>query len=242
YFRSKQIQALLLQRRKEVPKLQVIVVLPIAPEEFKEGDTNPMVLQPMALQNEIIRALTAELGADIGFFSLVARVASRKKSLTHEFGSPQIYVHSKVCIVDDVFATIGSANANGRSFALDTELNVSWVDPALKVRAFRIDLWSELLGLPASEIAAWTPDLFTANWRRIARVNATKSPARRSGFAIEHDHQKFDRIVGSITLPEALEAFLAISDLSQRPAPPELFSRDTAPERIEPIASAPSVS
>ena len=242
YFRSKQIQALLLQRRKEVPKLQVIVVLPIAPEEFKQGETNPMVLQPMALQNDIIRTLTAELGADIGFFSLVARVASRKKSLSDEFGSPQIYVHSKICIVDDVFATIGSANANGRSFALDTELNVSWVDPALKVRAFRIDLWSELLGLPASEIAAWTPDLFTANWRRIARLNAAKSPARRSGFVVAHNHEKFDRIVGSFSLPEPLEAFLAIADLSKRPAPPELFSRDTAPERIEPIASEPSVS
>jgi phosphatidylserine/phosphatidylglycerophosphate/cardiolipin synthase-like enzyme len=36
----------------------------------------------------------------------------------------EIYIHSKVAIVDDVAFTIGSANLNLRSMALDSELNV----------------------------------------------------------------------------------------------------------------------
>lgn len=36
----------------------------------------------------------------------------------------QIYVHAKLMIEDDAFFTLGSSNANIRSFAVDSELNV----------------------------------------------------------------------------------------------------------------------
>jgi hypothetical protein len=242
YFRSRPIAQALIERRKDAPRLKVIVVLPVAPEEFKEGDRDPRTLQPIALQGEIIESLRAAFGADIGFFSLVAPITSRKKSLTHEFRSPQIYVHSKVCIVDDVFATIGSANANGRSFLLDTELNIAWLDAAEKVRDFRLDLWSELLGLPAAEIARWEPETFVAKWRAIATANARLSPRRRSGFVVEHNNKKFAAVTGGFALSPALEAFLAIVDLSRRPVPPELIPGEPLPERIAPTADEPSLS
>jgi cardiolipin synthase len=55
-----------------------------------------------------------------------------------------IYVHSKIVLVDDAWATIGSANVVERSFREDTELNASlW--HAETVRALRCALFDEHL-------------------------------------------------------------------------------------------------
>jgi cardiolipin synthase len=56
-----------------------------------------------------------------------------------------VYVHSKIMLVDDAWATIGSANVVERSFREDTELNASFWDPAT-VRALRCALFEEHLG------------------------------------------------------------------------------------------------
>jgi phosphatidylserine/phosphatidylglycerophosphate/cardiolipin synthase-like enzyme len=42
-----------------------------------------------------------------------------------------VYVHSKLMIVDDVFTTLGSANINTRSMQVDSELNICIEDPAI---------------------------------------------------------------------------------------------------------------
>lgn len=40
----------------------------------------------------------------------------------------EIYIHSKLMLVDDVFMTLGSANLNQRSMAVDSEINITTVD------------------------------------------------------------------------------------------------------------------
>jgi phosphatidylserine/phosphatidylglycerophosphate/cardiolipin synthase-like enzyme len=52
-----------------------------------------------------------------------------------------VYVHTKVAIIDDVWATIGSSNICNRSFFGDTELNASFWH-AETARRFRVDLLS----------------------------------------------------------------------------------------------------
>jgi len=52
--------------------------------------------------------------------------------------------------------TIGSANANARSFELDSELNVSIADAAL-VAGFRQRLWAYNLGVPEATVGGWNP-------------------------------------------------------------------------------------
>jgi phosphatidylserine/phosphatidylglycerophosphate/cardiolipin synthase-like enzyme len=57
-----------------------------------------------------------------------------------------IYVHAKVAIVDDIWATVGSANLNNRGMLNDVEMNVATLDPALAY-GLRLLLWAEHLGL-----------------------------------------------------------------------------------------------
>jgi phosphatidylserine/phosphatidylglycerophosphate/cardiolipin synthase-like enzyme len=45
-----------------------------------------------------------------------------------------IYVHAKVCIVDDVWACVGSANVNRRSWSHDSELSCAVIDDAIDDR------------------------------------------------------------------------------------------------------------
>lgn len=63
----------------------------------------------------------------------------------------EVFIHSKVCIVDDCTAIIGSANINDRSMIgySDSELGaIIWDDGNGTVRDFRLRLWRRYLGLP----------------------------------------------------------------------------------------------
>ncbi|HEX8035695.1 MAG TPA: phospholipase D family protein [Ktedonobacterales bacterium] len=65
-----------------------------------------------------------------------------------------IYVHAKVGIVDDQWATIGSANLNSRGMSHDAELNVAVLDSAF-ARGLRLSLWGEHLGLLRDAHTGW---------------------------------------------------------------------------------------
>lgn len=75
-----------------------------------------------------------------------------------------IYVHSKLMIVDDVFLGLGSANLNRRGFFHDGEVNVFVVPQSLRaagdnpVAALRRRLWAEWLDLPADLAAPLLTD------------------------------------------------------------------------------------
>jgi phosphatidylserine/phosphatidylglycerophosphate/cardiolipin synthase-like enzyme len=49
--------------------------------------------------------------------------------IENHHGTP-VYVHAKVCVMDDVWATIGSDNFNRRSWTHDSELSAVVVDPS----------------------------------------------------------------------------------------------------------------
>jgi phosphatidylserine/phosphatidylglycerophosphate/cardiolipin synthase-like enzyme len=57
----------------------------------------------------------------------------------------EIYIHSKLMIVDDLFLTLGSANLNHRSMAVDSEINISLIDP-VHATALRKKIWHQLTG------------------------------------------------------------------------------------------------
>ena len=57
-----------------------------------------------------------------------------------------IYVHAKVAIIDDVWATVGSGNLNNRGMLNDAEMNVAVLDET-RAYSLRLMLWAEHLGL-----------------------------------------------------------------------------------------------
>jgi phosphatidylserine/phosphatidylglycerophosphate/cardiolipin synthase-like enzyme len=63
------------------------------------------------------------------------------------------YIHSKVAIIDDKYAVIGSANFNPRSMSVDGELDafITWDS----VKGFRKKLWDEWFPGHSVEPATW---------------------------------------------------------------------------------------
>lgn len=61
------------------------------------------------------------------------------------FDYREIYIHSKLMLVDDTFFTLGSANMNLRSMAVDSEINVATVDP-IGAKDLRRRIWGQLSG------------------------------------------------------------------------------------------------
>jgi phosphatidylserine/phosphatidylglycerophosphate/cardiolipin synthase-like enzyme len=61
-------------------------------------------------------------------------------------------IHSKVTLVDDEFASVGTANLFSRSMAgVDHELNVALVTTGTQVRDLRVKLWGEHLRSPMTD-------------------------------------------------------------------------------------------
>ena len=75
----------------------------------------------------------------MGTYSLVCQDEKTKKLR-------QIYVHSKLLIVDDKWITIGSANTDKNGFKDSTEVNIGITSDQLS-KELRTRLWCEHLGL-----------------------------------------------------------------------------------------------
>lgn len=180
----------IIDRHKARKDLKVIIVLPSAPEEaFGVGDLDEITKHGMHLQYQLLKSMKNKLGNNLGIFTLAARKsASSATSSTVPtiHNSPAVYVHSKVCIVDDAFAIIGSANLNGRSMKVDNELCVGWLEPS-KVRAFRIKLWEELLGVKRSDLAKISSLGFLPLWETLAHNHSVFRPEDRQGLVLPYD-------------------------------------------------------
>jgi len=118
------------------------------------------------------------------FRARLAALADHPNFLLAGIAAPQsdgklktIYVHDKIMLVDDAFATIGSCNIASRSFFGDTELNAAVWDEDF-VRALRAELLQEHLGIDTSRMEDRDA---LALYREAARANAQ---ARHRGEAM----------------------------------------------------------
>ena len=107
---------------------------------------------------DAVRETRARGGRAALFFEALAALGERPNftlaalaSRDPTGGTRHVYVHAKMMLVDDVWATIGSANILQRSFHADTELNASFWHRAT-VRALRTDLLAEHLALDTGAI------------------------------------------------------------------------------------------
>jgi phosphatidylserine/phosphatidylglycerophosphate/cardiolipin synthase-like enzyme len=114
-----------------------------------------------------LRPVLADLAA-LGRFENFTMAALAAPRAGGEYAD--VYVHSKVAIVDDEWATIGSAHAMFRSWRGDTEMNASLWD-ARVARSLREDLFAEHLGEAYRDGDARAA---LAHFASVARANATR--------------------------------------------------------------------
>ena len=120
-----------------------------------------------ARSNEALFAALAALGRHERF--ALAGIAGR----TQQGGRSIVYVHAKVMLVDDVWATIRSCNLHVSSLFGNAEMNASFWDPGT-VRAFRRELFAEHLG---QDTGVLDDREALAAFRQIAQENRVRRKA-----------------------------------------------------------------
>lgn len=120
--------------------VEVIILVPAQPEEqVRAARRNP---ERRLLFDRVARLGTYERFTLVGIASLSAEGQRR-----------DIYVHAKVMLVDDEWATIGSCNLHANSLSGHTEMNASIWDKAV-VRSLRCALLAEHLGQDTAHLDA----------------------------------------------------------------------------------------
>ncbi|HET7172750.1 MAG TPA: phospholipase D family protein [Nocardioidaceae bacterium] len=107
YFWGHQVSEPFLRALGEHPGLRVVVVIPLFPDVAGSFKRNPQLLGRA-------RALGRLMAAAPG------RVAAY--GLENHAGTA-VYVHAKVCVIDDTWASVGSDNFSRRSWTHDSELS-----------------------------------------------------------------------------------------------------------------------
>ena len=194
YLWSAEIAQALADALRRSPDLRLIAVVPRYPDQDGRLSGPPNRIGQQAALDTVQAA-----GGD--------RVAVY--DLENERGTP-IYVHAKVCVIDDVWAAVGSDNMNRRSWTHDAELSAAVLDetrdtreprdPAglgdgarVFARELRLRLWREHLGRGQGQDGDLLDPVqgFDA-WRRTAAaLTAWHEDGRRGprppGRAREHD-------------------------------------------------------
>lgn len=112
YFWSREVARPFVEALAANSDLQLVIVLP----RFPDAD-GPVSGPPNLLGHQ--------LALEAVFRSGGPRVAAY--GLENHYGTP-VYVHAKTCIVDDVWASVGSDNFNRRSWTHDSELSCAVLD------------------------------------------------------------------------------------------------------------------
>ena len=152
YMWSTEVAAALAEALKRNPELNVIAVVPRYP-----ASDGPLTGPPSRIgQLRAIRMLRQVAPGRVGVFDL-----------ENSAGTP-IYVHAKICIVDDTWITCGSDNFNRRSWTTDSELTCAVLDTTADnrdpsgtetghddsrrlARDLRLQLWAEHLGMARND-------------------------------------------------------------------------------------------
>jgi phosphatidylserine/phosphatidylglycerophosphate/cardiolipin synthase-like enzyme len=138
-FQDKAITRILVNRLKEETDLKIITLGPMEPNlpGFIFGVISKESINDI---NNNLAALRKVGKNRVRTYSLISqhkRFKERRK---------QIYVHSKLMIVDDKWITIGSANTDRDGFKDSTEFDLCVISTTL-AQQLRINLWSEHLNV-----------------------------------------------------------------------------------------------
>jgi len=193
YFWSTDVARHFADALRRSPDLRMIVVVP------KYPDRNGFVSGPLNRIGQLdAMAMVREAGGPrVAFYDI-----------ENEDGRP-IYVHGKVCVIDDVWISVGSDNLNRRSWTHDSEATCAVLDPErderqpvdpggqgdgarVFARTVRMTFWREHLGSAASEQELLDPLKGFEAWKRAADAldawHASKEQGPRPGGRVRVHH------------------------------------------------------
>jgi phosphatidylserine/phosphatidylglycerophosphate/cardiolipin synthase-like enzyme len=182
YLWSSDVARMFAQALRRSPELRLIAVVPRYP------DRDGAVSGPLNRvgQLEACAILRAAGGERVALYDL-----------ENESGRP-IYVHGKLCVIDDVWMAVGSDNLNRRSWTHDSEAACAVLDPQADHRApvdpgglgdgaralprrLRLSLWREHLGPEPSDQELLDPVAGFDAWRRVSGELDAWHAGRRRG-------------------------------------------------------------
>jgi phosphatidylserine/phosphatidylglycerophosphate/cardiolipin synthase-like enzyme len=175
------------------PDLRVIAVVPRYPSSDGPVSGPPSRIGQLRALGRLRRAAPGRVGV---------------YDIENSSGVP-IYIHAKICIVDDTWFTIGSDNFNRRSWTTDSELTCAVLDTTptapgtigagTHAADLRRELWAEHLGTSRDDPRLDDPRNGFELWRRAARDlddwhRAGAAGPRPSGQARRHRPQPVTRL------------------------------------------------
>ncbi len=133
YLWSRAVARVFADALRRAPALQLVAVLP----RYPDSEGGLVAPASEAARQEAVEVLRAAGGDRVHLFDL-----------ENTDGTP-VYVHAKICVVDDTWAAVGSANLNRRSWTHDSELTAAILTDGPGesfARRLRLQLWREHLG------------------------------------------------------------------------------------------------
>jgi len=162
YLWSRHIADTFARALRDNPELRLIAVLPPYPDQDGRTELPPNLVG----RQDAIALLREAAPGRVSFYGPENRD-----------GVP-VYVHAKVCVIDDVWASVGSDNFNRRSWTHDSELSAAVVDPGY-ARALRCELGRE--HLEVDDDAPLEPDVVFDSFAESAAALQRWHDAGRSG-------------------------------------------------------------
>ncbi|MFM0026317.1 phospholipase D-like domain-containing protein [Paraburkholderia madseniana] len=162
---------------------------------------------PISTERKVLdRPSAQQLAATTGMKVSVARL---RTSGPHGDGMAyrEIYIHSKLMIIDDVFLTVGSANLNQRSMSSDSEINIG-VTGLEYAGSLRQEVFSLHSGgdIPGSGSPTDLPDVFKAWNKRMAQNRDIQLAGKQkmTGFLLPFEDQRATNTMhASVTMPSS---------------------------------------
>lgn len=143
YLWSREVADVFANALRNSPDLHFIAVIPMYPDQSGRTATPGNLVG----REDAMQRLFAAGGDRVALYCL------------ENTASTPIYVHAKVCVVDDTWVTVGSDNANRRSWTHDSELSCAVLEPDGEspfAQRLRLQLASEHLGRDAESVQELT--------------------------------------------------------------------------------------
>jgi len=177
YFRSEPILHALVNSLRKHRQLELVVVTNKVDPPWRWAHGGAFYTEQM--QREI-----RSLRPHFHLYELLS-CSGENEAVTYQ----PIDVHAKVMIVDDVWATVGSANLNERSIRSEAEANVA-IDDWKFASNLRRDLMAEHLGLERSDPRLGSTNEVAALWRNLAQKNAVAREQNRRATGHAHPFEQ----------------------------------------------------